>query len=161
MSIHHRYWIFVDLDGVLADFEEGVHQHLQAAPSELAPARLWSSLSRIPDFYTHLPWMAEGKELWQHLKPLNPTILTGVPWGNWAKPQKYAWCKRELGPEVPVITCFSRQKAQEGRAHTPKGKIPLLIDDRSLLRTSWEQLPGVFLHHENTRTTLQNLHDIL
>ena len=34
------------------------------------------------------------------LTSLNPTILTGMPMGNWADGQKRTWCARELGPKV-------------------------------------------------------------
>lgn len=62
------------------------------------------------DFYARLPWMRDGQELWEGVAPLKPTILTGLPRGGWAHAQKVEWCRRELGSDVSVITCFAADK---------------------------------------------------
>lgn len=36
----------------------------------------------------HLDWMPDGRELWEGVEQLHPTILTGLPMGTWAEPQK-------------------------------------------------------------------------
>lgn len=36
----------------------------------------------------HLEWMSDGQELWNSIVDLHPTILTGLPMGKWAEPQK-------------------------------------------------------------------------
>ena len=74
--------------------------------------------------------------------------------GNWAKPQKLAWCRRELGPEVPVVACLSREKARRGRELTPSGSVPVLIDDRESLREAWEEMDGVFILHASAAESL-------
>jgi hypothetical protein len=43
-------------------------------------------LSLPPD--TNLPWMPDGRNLWDHIKEFEPVILTGIPRGNWASSQK-------------------------------------------------------------------------
>ena len=106
-----RYQLFVDLDGVLADFDSAVEKITGLRPSQQSPKAMWPRLARTPDFYASLPWTEDGPELWRRVAPLDPVILTGLPRGNWAEPQKLEWCHRELGPEVPVIACMSREKA--------------------------------------------------
>lgn len=36
----------------------------------------------------NLDWMPDGRELWEGVESLQPTILTGLPMGKWAEPQK-------------------------------------------------------------------------
>ena len=139
--------LFVDLDGVLADFDRAVRSITGKLPSELAPKEMWSRLARTPGFYEHLEWTPDGRELWEYVRPLEPTILTGLPMGRWAEPQKRAWCARELGPDVPVITCMSRDKAVQAREATPDGATPVLIDDRERFRERWVSAGGIFVHH--------------
>jgi uncharacterized protein (UPF0248 family) len=103
--------VFVDLDGVLVDFDAGVRGMFNGKKAaEVSPKALWSRLASTDRFYERLPWTADGRALWGVLKPLRPTVLTGCPRGKWAEGQKRAWVGRELGLEVEVITCMSKDK---------------------------------------------------
>jgi len=141
--------LFVDLDGVLADFDGGVLALTGKLPKDLEPKRMWGVIVRTPGFYANLAWMPGGRGLWERLLPRGPTVLTGLPMGKWAEPQKLAWCARELGPDVPVVACMSREKASRGRALTPQGSIPVLIDDRESLGEAWEAMGGIFILHRD------------
>ncbi|CAM9710287.1 unnamed protein product, partial [Hapterophycus canaliculatus] len=104
--------------------------------------------------------MEDGRELWNGVSGLRPTILTGLPMGNWAEPQKAGrphrkWCKRELGEHVPVITCMSRDKHIYCRAGN------VLIDDRASLAEAWERAGGVFIHHTSASSSLAKLKTLL
>ena len=153
--------LFVDLDGVLVDFDKGVLQVTGSYPSELSPRRMWSQLARTPGFYEHLDWMPDGRELWSAVRELEPIILTGLPMGTWAEPQKRAWCARELGPQVPVITCMSRNKAVRAAEATPQDATPVLIDDRERLREAWQEMGGVFILHESAQSSITRLETVL
>lgn len=162
MSILIRmYQLFVDLDGVLVDFSSGVERITGEQPSQLAPRKMWPQLARTPGFYEHLEWTEDGPVLWDAVKDLDPIILTGLPLGRWAEPQKRAWCARELGPDVPVITCMSRNKAIRARETTPEGQTPVLVDDRNWLRESWEKMGGVFVHHTDAATSIREIETLL
>ncbi len=141
--------LFVDLDGVLADFDGGVLALTGKLPRDLEPKRMWGILARAPGFYANLAWTPGGRGLWERLRPHRPTVLTGLPMGKWAEPQKLAWCARELGPDVPVVACMSREKAAKGRALTPQDAVPVLIDDRESLGEAWTAMGGVFIHHKD------------
>ena len=156
-----RYQLFVDLDGVLADFDSGVRRVTGKEPAELEPRRMWPVLARTPGFYDSLDWMPDGKELWEAVKGFSPVILTGLPMGRWAEPQKRAWCERELGAHVPVITGMSRKKAQLAAEWMEENNLgdrtPLLIDDRLKLQEAWEAEGGVFVLHLGTGSSLKEL----
>lgn len=93
------FHIYVDLDGVLVDFDAGVERLCGAKPSELTTgkANLYSSINLEPPFYEKLPWKKDGKQLWNEIKPLQPDILTGHTTATEGPARKYAWCQRELG----------------------------------------------------------------
>jgi hypothetical protein len=74
--------LFLDLDGVLADFDRGVETLLGRNPHELPPPRMWSALAKAPEFYGTLEMMHDAQRLWDFCKPFRPTILTGLPRGN-------------------------------------------------------------------------------
>jgi hypothetical protein len=151
------YSVFVDLDGVLADFDAGVKAVLGKLPDELPPPVLWKRLATTPDFYDRLKWLPDGRELWDFVKSFKPVILTGLPRGAWAEPQKRRWCARELGQDVPVITCLSKEKAIAARPATREGTIPLLIDDRLKLQVAWETEGGVFILHTSAKASIEAL----
>ncbi|MBN2510775.1 MAG: glutathione S-transferase N-terminal domain-containing protein [Spirochaetales bacterium] len=153
-----NYKLFVDLDGVLVDFDRGVKEITGKLPRELFIGTMWAILAKTPGFYDRLAWMPDGKELWETVRHLEPVILTGLPRGSWAEPQKRTWCTRELGCDVQVIACMTRDKAERARAVTAEGAVPVLIDDREKTRESWEAMGGVFIHHTDTETTLEHLH---
>lgn len=156
-----KYKLFVDLDGVLADFEKGVKKITGKHPSEQNKRSMWIQLAKSADFYSNLDWMSDGKKLWEHIKKYNPTVLTGLPIGNWAKPQKITWCKNKLGEDIRVLTCLSREKAQTAKQHTPKTHTPILIDDREELREQWEKAGGIFIHHKTADKSIEELEKII
>jgi hypothetical protein len=89
------------------------------------------------------------------IKSHNPTILSGVPRGGWAEFQKRRWCNRELGEDVPVAMCESKEKS----TFCQPGDI--LIDDRRAAKFLWEQSGGVFIHHKSANLTIRKLKNII
>lgn len=175
-----QYKIYCDLDGVLCDFDAGVRRISNGrSPDEIQFGHMWSMVQNATNFYEYLPWMSDGRELWNALVPLDPDILTGVPRHYGARRDKAAWCRRELGVPinhvdiagyqrthtvvgngqrkegvVNVITCWSRNK------HLESGTRTVLIDDRESLARDWEMRGGIFVHHTSTKTTLKQLKEL-
>lgn len=111
------------------------------------------------DFYNNLHWMPDGHELWNFIKSFNPYILTGLPMGNWAAPQKWRWCQRELGlGKDRVLVGMARDKAK--KAAEALGR-PLdndiLIDDREKARGPWQANGGYFILHTSADNTIAQL----
>jgi len=149
--------LFLDLDGVLADFDAGVVQATGQRPSELGDRRMWPIVARTPGFYDKLPWMTDGRDLWDFASRFHPSILTGLPMGNWAEPQKRAWCARELGPDVPVLCCRSRDKALVASGLLGEGETMVLVDDRLKLKEAWVDLGGTFILHTSAHESIAAL----
>ncbi len=158
------FQLFIDLDGVLVDFDRGVLEAVGKVPAELQSRQMWPILAKTPNFYGRLHWLQDGRELWEAVKPCNPVILTGLPMGKWAEPQKRAWCARELGTDIPVITGLSRHKAELAAEwldeHNLRERTPVLVDDRLKIKESWEDAGGVFILHLNTTESLSALKNL-
>jgi len=152
--------LFLDLDGVLADFDAGVHRATGKTPAELGDRRMWPIIAKTPGFYEHLPWMADGRELWEFAKAFSPRILTGLPLGKWAEPQKRAWCARELGPNVGVECCLSREKGRHAAALLEPGQTMVLVDDRLKVQAAWEDAGGTFILHTSAASSIAALRDL-
>lgn len=139
-----KHIVFCDLDGVLADFKQGVINKFRKCPDQLQPSIMWSVINKSEDFFETLPWMPKGQEFWSRIEQYDPIILTGVPRGSTtAVEQKKRWCERELGPHVPVIACYTKEKPN----YCLQGSI--LIDDRTDNLDAWKEKGGKFvLYHE-------------
>lgn len=153
--------IWVDLDGVLVAFDEGVKKLTGRYPSELKKKDMWNAIYSAkdkdgkPNFFRDLDWMPDGKELWNAVKPYNPTILTGLPTGGNGKQQKIEWCEKHLGPNVPVVVVPSKDK----HLYAKPGYI--LIDDRNDNIEAWKKAGGIGILHRSTKQTLKELEKYL
>jgi hypothetical protein len=149
--------LFLDLDGVLADFDAGVLRATGKLPFELGDRKMWPVLARTPGFYEHLPWISDGRTLWEFSRPFTPTILSGLPLGPWAEPQKRAWCLRELGADVPVVCCLSRDKGLVAARLLAPGETMVLVDDRLKVQALWEDAGGRFVLHTSAAASVEAL----
>jgi len=146
------YQLFCDLDGVLADFNDGVYRIFKKNPAELKPQILWSRLATTPNFYANLNVMPNGQLLWDTIKDQNPVILTGCPSGQWAEPQKRLWVKEKLGESYQVITTKNQAQKCQHVINERDGKkvISILIDDREKAKQAWEENGGVFILYDDS-----------
>ena len=147
--------LFLDCDGVLADFDAGAKAVFGGLTPSAFEARhgrrlFWRRIAGAPDFYATLPEMPDARMLFDGVAHLKPTILTGLPLGDWAAPQKIAWAATHF-PGVPIITCMARDKVR----HMARGDV--LVDDREDHRDKWENAGGLFVHHRNAVQSLDEL----
>ena len=149
--------LFLDADGVLADFDAGVRK-LLGMPAKQYIAKhgrgtFWKRLASADNFYGSLPQMPDARRLFDAVKHLEPTILTGLPVGSWAAPQKVEWAAEHF-PGVPIITCMARDKHK----HMKPGDV--LVDDRENHRAAYEAAGVVFVHHQSAEDSLRQLAEI-
>ena len=146
--------IFLDCDGVLADFDTYADAYFGMNPrvyeARMGSERFWAELEAKGDFYRNLPLMPDARDLVDGVRHLSPTILTGCPRGNWAERQKVEWAEEHF-PGVPIITCRSSEK----RAHAKRGDV--LIDDWHQHRARWIEMGGVWISHTDAATSLAAL----
>ena len=146
--------LYLDCDGVLADFDRAATELLRMAPRQFEKRHglpeFWKRLARHPDFYGTLPLMPDAMTLFDAVRHLDPIILTGLPRGDWAAPQKVRWAAEHF-PGTRIITCLAADK----RRHARDGDI--LVDDTLKYRDLWVGAGGVFVHHRAAESTLQEL----
>ena len=149
--------LFLDADGVLADFDRGVRDLLGMNPQAFIDRRghgaFWSRLAKAKNFYGTLHEMSDARQLFDAVAHLKPTILTGLPMGGWAAKQKVDWAAEHF-PGVPIITCMARDKHK----HMHDGDV--LVDDREKHRAAYEQAGAIFIHHKNAEDSLRQLAEI-
>lgn len=146
--------LYLDCDGVLADFERGARDILgmpvDAFMQRFGAGKFWQRLAAHPDFYGTLPLMPGARELFQAVRHLEPVILTGLPRGSWAAGQKVRWAAQHF-PGTSIITCMAVDK----RDHCHPGDV--LVDDTLKHRHLWEAAGGIFIHHRSVEATLDEL----
>ena len=146
--------LYLDCDGVLADFDAGARKLLGMDPvpfqQKHGAGRFWARIASAPDFYGTLPLMLGAMELFEAVRHLEPVILTGLPRGNWAAPQKVRWAAQHF-PGTRIITCMAVDK----RKHCAQGDV--LVDDTLKYRDLWEGAGGIFIHHQDVGRTLEQL----
>ena len=146
--------LYLDCDGVLADFNKGaaavLNMHPRAFEKRHGIGRFWAKLTRAPDFYFGLPLLPGATQLFEAVRHLDPVILTGLPHGNWAADQKVRWAAHHF-PGVRIITTMARDK----RDHAKEGDV--LVDDQLRHAHLWEQAGGIFVHHKDAKASLSEL----
>ena len=149
--------LYLDCDGVLADFDRGATQLLGMPPriyeKRHGIAAFWRELARHPDFYGSLPLMSDALILFDGVRHLDPIILTGLPRGRWAAPQKVRWAAQHF-PGTRILTVMAVNK----RNHAQEGDI--LVDDQLKHAHLWEGAGGIFVHHRDAESTLTKLREI-
>lgn len=137
--------IFLDLDGVMSDFEGHYLQLFGHVHSSVKDGRMWKNIHSHDRWWVDMPKLKTHDILWAAIKDFNPTILTGCPPSKFAHASegKKEWCKQHFGEDVPVITCLSRDKfkhmANEG---------DILIDDMEKNCKKWEEHGGLAIQFD-------------
>lgn len=147
--------IFVDMDGVLADFATGAHQVLGIHPEwdNAAFNALWDSkngwpamMKTHPTFWMDLPLMPHALDLWRLIQPFHPAILTAIPPG-WptAGVGKRIWAKRMLPKfgyhKNEVVLAVQRPEKKDYAVHMD-GSPNILIDDFQKNIDEWTKAGG-------------------
>lgn len=149
--------IFVDMDGVLADFDSHHGTVFGVRACKLADNVDWQKVRAVPGFYADIPPMPDMRELWDFVCRLTPKpiVLTGVPYSVEEAPaNKRGWVKHHLGEFVEVRCCPSKDKS----LHAKPGDI--LIDDWDKYRDLWIGKGGRWITHTSAESSIQQLLDM-
>lgn len=137
--------VYLDCDGVLADFDAGFERLTGTDPRTFEElyggTAFWARIYKSDNFFGTLPAMQSGQRLYTAVKHLRPIILTGTPRGDRSVIQKMQWRDKHY-PGVPMVTCPSRDK----RLYCQPGDV--LIDDLLKYRELWTEAGGHFIHYQ-------------
>jgi len=144
--------LYVDLDGVLANFDTHYKEVFGIETSKALDNVDWDAVRESQNFFRDMPPMPDMLELWARVAPYSPIILTGVPiLVPEAESNKRAWVIKHLGEHVPVIGCKSADKC----TYAEPGDI--LIDDWTKYQHRWLEVGGVWITHTSAASTLDQL----
>lgn len=156
--------IYVDLDGVLVDFDSGF-KSISGGLDKFEYIKkngvdgLWKLInSHGQEWWANLNWMPDGTKLWSAIENKNVKILTSGSTrntGTMAINGKKQWVANHLGPIETIVVNNSHDKQKYAR----KGDI--LIDDLPSNITEWNSKNGIGILHRNADDTLAKLNNVI
>lgn len=150
---------FIDLDGVMADFDKAFIEQFGVDNRELADDAMWEKINSADDFFYNLPVCEGASEFLSWISgsffDRDIHFLTACPpsqYENVAR-QKKAWVRDRLDSELLVIpTSGGKAKAQFVQNHGD-----VLIDDFVRNTNAWTEAGGLAVLHKNFHTTKEIL----
>ena len=164
-DIRKAYNVYVDMDGVLTDFERRFEQFAGVTPDEFisqktiefgdtkANEQFWDLIDEQIGvrFWAGMPWMPEGEKLWKYIKPFKPTILTSPSRKESSKIGKGVWIKRNMSG-TPYK--FGYKASGKAKYATPNS---ILIDDREDNIDAWKAAGGIGILFKSTEQVINEL----
>ena len=159
-----QYKLFVDLDGVLASFDNGVKklmpEFIDGDPSQ--KGKMWKKIKEYQkqggEFWFDLELTNDAVVLWDFVDQFEGTeILTAYGDPSFgAADQKIRWVKKYLGDDVKVnLVRTSKEKANYANSNT------ILIDDRSKSIDPFVAAGGKGILHTSAADTIKKLQELL
>jgi hypothetical protein len=156
--------IYVDLDGVLVDFDSG----FKSISGEIDKVNyikkngienFWKLInSHGQKWWENLNWMPDGEKLWSAIKNKNVKVLTSGSTrntGTMAINGKKKWVADHLGPIETIVVNSSHEKQKYARFGD------ILIDDLSSNISEWTVKKGTGILHRNADDTIIKLNDVI
>jgi len=164
-DIAKAYDVYVDMDGVLTDFERRFEQFAGVTPEEFmsqktievgerkATEQFWDLIDNQIGvrYWAGMPWMPEGETLYKHIKKYKPTILTSPSRDESSRIGKGVWIKRNMSG-TPYI--FGFKASGKAKYAAPNA---ILIDDREDNIQSWKQAGGIGILYKSTDQVIHEL----
>lgn len=155
-KMEQKYNLFVDMDGVLVDFNKGYFELTGTDISDKYQnsAAFWEPIDRAGiTFWEDLNWTEDGKRLWDYVEKYGPTILSSPSRKNDSRVGKHAWVKREL-PNAHLILRTANDKKEFACPHC------ILIDDLQKNIDSWNESGGIGILHTSADDTIKQLKNL-
>lgn len=159
--------IYLDLDGVLSDFDRGLRDlcHINVIPqneyrSEEYITRMWHEIRKINHFYGNLPLMPGARLLFDCLYERYGNhwleILTAIPAPErhilQARQDKIQWVQNHISDNVRINIVL-----QDEKIRFCTGRDTVLIDDRLKTVSDWRKKGGIAILHITAENTLAEL----
>ena len=150
-----QYKIYCDMDGVLCDFERRFEDLTGMSPKKFKDQNGVNEFWRVIDedgvrFWVGMPWMPDGKKLWEFIKPLSPTLLSSPSWDNSSRLGKRLWVRNNT-PGTKLILANRANKVNYSEENS------ILIDDMPRTIEEWDSGGGIGILHTSADSTIDQL----
>ena len=151
--------LYLDLDGVMADFDRHFPEVFGVDHRSLADDALWERINSQPSFFRDLPVCDGAIAFFDRVSYSKPIILTACPRTNYqhVARQKRAWVREHLSPHCTVLPVMGGSN-KPLFMHEPGD---ILIDDFERNIRAWEEEGGVGILHRNFEDTKAQLKAVL
>jgi 5'-nucleotidase len=155
MTDHPR--IYLDLDGVMADFDAHFPATFGLDHKSLADDAMWETINAHPSYFRDLPPCPGAVEFFATIKNFDPIVLTACPRTNYAHTarQKRAWVREHMSTSVMILPVMGGHN-KPLFMHAPGD---ILIDDFKRNTEAWEKEGGIAVLHRDFATTTRELLD--
>ena len=134
----YKRTVYVDMDGVLADFEGGFYKLAGMSIENFSDPEMWSRIDAHgkAKFFAELEWMNGGKELWQFITNnfLKVKILSALGKSDKIDKQttqgKLTWIRHNI-PTLQLDDIILVDNKHKKRHYSKPGDI--IIDDTSVV----------------------------
>jgi len=151
-----RIQIYCDMDGVLCDFDSRFEHFYGVPPREYANEKGQKAMEEAVDkvgvtYWSKMPWLKGGKELWNKISKYNPKILTSPGKFIHAREGKLIWIKENLNPQPQDIMFANTGKKFEAiKDKTPQEiRNSMLIDDYYPNLAPWKEIGGIAIMYKS------------
>ena len=154
-----KYTIYCDMDGVLCDFDKRFMEFSNGIPpsqyeNEFGKKAFWELISKKGvGFWVGIPWMPDGKQLWNYIKPHNPSLLSAPSREESSRLGKRLWVRNN----IPGTKLILRQAEQKQEFANPNA---ILIDDRTSNIQQWRDKGGIGIMHTSANETIKQLKEL-
>lgn len=170
--------IYLDLDGVLADFDAAVARRGVKNRTNFIhkPKSEWTDADKDLDeqvrvcmstegFWENIPVMSGAHDLWTYCLPYRPVILTAKPkdaeYGPRVAKEKRAWVHKVFGDiQDDQFICCLRSEKQNFIGHTDH-RLQILVDDMEINCKEWVAAGGRAVVHTSAEDTIRKLDRII
>ena len=151
--------IYVDMDGVLCDFIAQSKKATGKIFTQDKAKEYWPIIKRTPRFWSDMPWMPGGKQLWNYIKQYNPHILSAyTPDDPNCIPGKRTWLRKNVRISSNRVNLVRRVEKQKFAMKSDMGRRPaILIDDFPRNIDQFKAAGGMGIVHTSTSNTLREL----
>jgi 5'-nucleotidase len=138
--------LYLDLDGVMADFDAFFPALFQVSHRDLLDQEMWDRINAHPSFFEDMPACPGALDFYARIASYEPIVLTACPRTNYASAarQKRNWVRKHLGAHVtvlPVMGGYNKPLFMHARGD-------VLIDDWRKNCEAWGQAGGLAIHHQ-------------
>ena len=151
--------IYCDMDGVLCDFIVQAKKATGVIFTQDKAKEHWDVIKKYPKFWTNMPWMPGGKQLWNYIDKYKPHILSAyTPEDPNCIPGKRTWLRRNVSISTSNINLVRRRDKQKFAMKSGGSRRPaLLIDDFKRNVDQFKAAGGVGIHHTSASKTISEL----